>query len=148
MGCADRDLSGLHLRLSARAILLVGEEPEHPASVSSFALDRHEVTVGRFAAFVDAYEAGWRPSAGAGANVAVEKSPGLAAGATGWSSAWDSKLPEDRAGLDSGARGPLSGNDRQVREAPRLDRHSQGQHQKATPAGVGVTRVHVSGGSS
>jgi formylglycine-generating enzyme required for sulfatase activity len=37
-----------------------------PASVSSFRLDRFEVTVGRFRAFVAAAAAGWRPRDGSG----------------------------------------------------------------------------------
>ena len=69
------------------------EEPEHSATVTSFYLDKYEVTVGRFRAFVDAYESGWRPSAGQGANPAVEAAQGLAVGATGWQSAWDMELP-------------------------------------------------------
>ena len=75
------------------------EQPEHPATVSRFALDKYEVTLGRFAAFVDAYDGGWRPSVGEGANVAVETAQELAAGATGWQSAWQTELPADRAEL-------------------------------------------------
>jgi sulfatase modifying factor 1 len=69
------------------------EQPEHPATVSSFYLDKYEVTVGRFRAFMDAFDAGWRPSQGAGANLAVESAQGLAADTTGWQSAWDNELP-------------------------------------------------------
>ena len=59
------------------------EQPEHPATVSSFYLDKYEVTVGRFRAFADAFGAGWRPEAGQGANAAVEAAQELAAGTTG-----------------------------------------------------------------
>jgi sulfatase modifying factor 1 len=69
------------------------EVPEHPARVSTYYLDKYEVTVGRFAVFLEAFDAGWRPSPGQGANAAVETAQGLVAGATGWQSAWDSKLP-------------------------------------------------------
>ncbi|MBN1612071.1 MAG: SUMF1/EgtB/PvdO family nonheme iron enzyme, partial [Polyangiaceae bacterium] len=68
------------------------ELPEHPATVSSFHLDKYEVTVGRFRAFMNAYDAGWRPMVGQGANRVVESSLGLASGETGWQSAWDSQL--------------------------------------------------------
>jgi formylglycine-generating enzyme len=47
------------------------------ATLSSFALDRFEVTVGRFKAFLEAYEAGWRPAVGSGRAL-------RAAGDTGW----------------------------------------------------------------
>ncbi len=72
----------------------LNEQPEHLAVVGDFYLDTFEVTVGRFRAFMDAYEAGWRPSDGEGANAAVELAQGLGAGATGWdSTAWNSELP-------------------------------------------------------
>lgn len=37
-----------------------------PATVSSFRLDRFEITVGRFRRFVDAWQTGWRPTDGDG----------------------------------------------------------------------------------
>jgi sulfatase modifying factor 1 len=69
------------------------ERPEHPATVSSFALDRYEVTVGRFRAFVDAAAGtqGSPPEAGAGAHPLI---PG-----SGWDSAWNTFLPADQATL-------------------------------------------------
>ena len=57
--------------------------PEHSATVSSFALDKYEVTVSRFRAFVAAYDAGWRPKAGDGRNANVT------AGDTSWQPGWD-----------------------------------------------------------
>jgi formylglycine-generating enzyme len=60
------------------------EQPEHPSTVSSFALDKYEVTIGRFRNFVAAYEAGWRPAVGSGA------SPNVAVGDTSWRVEWDS----------------------------------------------------------
>jgi formylglycine-generating enzyme required for sulfatase activity len=68
------------------------EQPEHPATVSAFALDKYEVTVGRFRRFMDAFDSNWRPSVGEGMNQAVELAQALPAGATGWDSAWDSQL--------------------------------------------------------
>jgi formylglycine-generating enzyme required for sulfatase activity len=57
-----------------------------PATVSDFQLDRFEITVGRFRTFVEAYP-GSKPKAGAGAQ------PGIAG--SGWSAAWDGRLPAD-----------------------------------------------------
>jgi formylglycine-generating enzyme len=54
--------------------------PEFPSSVSTFALDKYEVTVGRFRRFIASYvsDTASAPPAGAGANPAV---PG-----SGWQS--------------------------------------------------------------
>ncbi|MFW5741370.1 MAG: formylglycine-generating enzyme family protein [Myxococcota bacterium] len=65
-------------------------DPALPATVSGFDLDRFEVTVGRFRAFVDAYPES-RPSPGDGANPAISGS--------GWRSEWDASLPETRQAL-------------------------------------------------
>jgi len=72
------------------------ETPEHDTTVAAFYLDRFEVSVGRFRAFVEAFDAGWRPTDGAGANRAVESAQGLTLGDTGWQSAWLAELPADR----------------------------------------------------
>ena len=73
------------------------EEPEHPTSVSTFALDTYEVTVGRFRAFVNAGFA--PPSAGMGAHPLIAGS--------GWDTAWNAAYPADLtalvADLQSGA---------------------------------------------
>jgi formylglycine-generating enzyme required for sulfatase activity len=63
------------------------EVPEFSSTVSSFALDKYEVTVGRFREFVDAYVSNTAsaPTDGAGANPAI---PG-----SGWQSAWNANLP-------------------------------------------------------
>ena len=52
-------------------------------TLGSFALDKFEVTVGRFRAFVAAYAGGWRPAVGSGAN------PNVTAGDTSWRAEWD-----------------------------------------------------------
>jgi formylglycine-generating enzyme required for sulfatase activity len=57
-----------------------GEEPEHSLAMSSFALDAFEVTVGRFRAFVNAFD-GTPPPSGAGADPNV---PG-----SGWDTSWN-----------------------------------------------------------
>jgi len=67
------------------------EVPEHQSTVSAFALDKYEVTVGRFRNFVNAYVSNTAsaPADGAGVNPAI---PG-----TGWQSAWNANLPADAA---------------------------------------------------
>lgn len=62
----------------------VDEKPEHDVTVSDFALDRFEVTVGRMRRFLDQYT-GQAPVEGAGAHPLI---PG-----TGWKSSWDDELP-------------------------------------------------------
>jgi formylglycine-generating enzyme required for sulfatase activity len=64
------------------------------ATVSDFRMDRYEVTVGRFRAFLAAYP-GSRPAAGAGQH------PTLGA-ASGWQAAWDGNLPSS-IGMYQGA---------------------------------------------
>jgi formylglycine-generating enzyme required for sulfatase activity len=56
------------------------EQPEHPATVATFMLDKYEVTVGRFRAFLDAYD-GTPPPAGSGAHPLIAGS--------GWQEAWN-----------------------------------------------------------
>jgi formylglycine-generating enzyme len=65
-------------------------DPQRPATVSSFYLDRFEVTVGRFRRFADAYPGG-KPAAGAGANPKVSNS--------GWNASWNTSLPTDEKAL-------------------------------------------------
>ena len=58
--------------------------PEHEATLSPFALDRFEVTVGRYRRYVEQYD-GSPPVEGAGAHPAIAGS--------GWQSAWNDRLP-------------------------------------------------------
>ncbi|MBX3232069.1 MAG: formylglycine-generating enzyme family protein [Labilithrix sp.] len=70
-----------------------GNDPEFPATVSAFALDVYEVTVGRFRRFVDA-GAGTQaspPAADAGAHPLIANS--------GWKAAWNGELAADTAAL-------------------------------------------------
>jgi formylglycine-generating enzyme len=79
------------------------ELPEHQATVDTFALDKYEVTVGRFRQFVDAYDdwhTGGNPKVGSGAHPTI---PG-----TGWAESWAPvtepnmiELPADAATLRS-----------------------------------------------
>ena len=48
-----------------------------PATVSSFRLDKYDVTVGRFRQFVSAWNAGWRPTAGSGKHTHLNGGLGL-----------------------------------------------------------------------
>jgi formylglycine-generating enzyme required for sulfatase activity len=70
-------------------------------SVSTYRLDKYEVTIGRYRAFVDAVLAGYTPPAGSG------KHTHLAAGGltnrydadkleSGWDTAWNAELPADK----------------------------------------------------
>jgi sulfatase modifying factor 1 len=52
-----------------------------PANVSSFRLDKYEVTVGRFRQFVAAWSGGWTPPAGAGKHTYLNGGRGLAGSA-------------------------------------------------------------------
>lgn len=72
------------------------ELPEHLATVSTFTMDKYEVNVGRFRAFIDAYDtwhkASGKPSMGDGSNPHNS--------ATAWAgAAWSANLPSGRAEL-------------------------------------------------
>ncbi len=62
-----------------------GEFPEHEVTVSSFELDKYEVTVGRFRRFIELWDYNPLP-AGAGAHPRI---PG-----SGWRTSWNKWLPE------------------------------------------------------
>ncbi len=66
------------------------ELPEHTVTLTSFGLDKYEISVGRMRRFVTAYD-GTPPPGGSGAHPAI---PG-----TGWQSSWSSGLPADAAQL-------------------------------------------------
>jgi ELWxxDGT repeat protein len=70
------------------------EQPEHNVTVSSFRLDRFEVTVGRMRRFVAQYSG--PPAVGAGAHPAIAGS--------GWRSEFDTFLPATAEELDSSLR--------------------------------------------
>ena len=93
MGRGTEDCDSCVDGCPSEILCIADERPEHTATVSRFALDKYEVTVGRFRAFVEA-GAGTQespPAAGDGAHPAIEDS--------GWDSAWNPELPADRAGL-------------------------------------------------
>jgi formylglycine-generating enzyme required for sulfatase activity len=73
------------------------ETPEREAKVLTFAMNRYEVTVGRFRKFIEAYEA-FRPTLkeAAGAHPLI---PG-----SGWRAAWSSNLPASATTLANGLK--------------------------------------------
>jgi sulfatase modifying factor 1 len=82
-GCPNFNVAGMYCSSD--------EAPEFSSTVSGFALDKYEVTVGRFRKFVDAYVDNTvsAPAAGAGANPNIPDS--------GWQSFWNGELPATRA---------------------------------------------------
>ncbi len=89
------------------------EDDSHPASVSQFRLDRYEVTVGRFRAFVEAVSTGdasppWTPSPGSGKHTHLNGGDGLSNGGDGgavyepgWDKTWNDDLPQTKADWDA-----------------------------------------------
>jgi hypothetical protein len=74
-------------------------------TVSSFRLDRFEVTLGRFRPFIAAVEAGWVPPQGSGIHAHLAGGKGLAVAPgggyeLGWDASWLQYLP---TGADAGA---------------------------------------------
>jgi formylglycine-generating enzyme required for sulfatase activity len=69
------------------------------ATVSTFGLDKYDVTVGRFRKFVDAWNGGWRPAAGSGKHAHLNSGQGLVNVAIsqstyepGWDASYDSNV--------------------------------------------------------
>jgi sulfatase modifying factor 1 len=60
----------------------------HPATVSSFRLDKYEVTVGRFRQFVNAWNAGWVPAPASGKHAYLNDGNGLNAVNGGYEPGW------------------------------------------------------------
>ena len=74
------------------------ELPEHTTTLSLFAMDKYEVTVGRFRAFVDAYD-NWH---GVGANPQVGDGANSKTANSGWGQSWTTSptdLPADSNAL-------------------------------------------------
>jgi formylglycine-generating enzyme required for sulfatase activity len=69
------------------------KDPNYPATVDGFYLDKYEITVGRFRQFVDAGMGTQAkpPASGAGAH------PGITG--SGWDSTWNTNLPADTTSL-------------------------------------------------
>jgi formylglycine-generating enzyme required for sulfatase activity len=88
-GSSNNDLCKLSPRVSGGTYYR-GTTTAYPATVSTFRLDKYEVTVGRFRKFVDAWLAGWRPTAGSGKHTHVNGGLGLAVSGGGYESGWSS----------------------------------------------------------
>jgi formylglycine-generating enzyme len=80
------------------------EVPEHDATVASFALDKYEVTVGRFRAFVESYDA-WHKAPASNPRIGAGRNENAAIDVqdrTGWGENWtpqESDLPVDSSAL-------------------------------------------------
>jgi formylglycine-generating enzyme required for sulfatase activity len=81
-------------------------DANYPATVSTFRLDKYEVTVGRFRKFVNAVVGGWTPAAGAGKHTHLNGGAGLKnSAAAGYEPGWDTQwsvdqLPTNKATWD------------------------------------------------
>jgi len=75
-----------------------GNDPSYPATVSTFRLDKYEVTVGRFRKFAAAYKQDMI-GLGAGRNPSNSSDPG-------WNTDWNANLPSDASNLHSSCMGP------------------------------------------
>ena len=70
----------------------------YPATISGFRLDKFDVTVGRFRAFINAGPSAWSPATGSGKHTHLNGGQGLATSGTGggyetgWQPAWTSNL--------------------------------------------------------
>jgi formylglycine-generating enzyme required for sulfatase activity len=73
----------------------LGNDSSFPATVSDYRLDRFEITVGRFRAFVEAYP-GSKPAAGAGEHPVSHLG--------GWKQQWTSKLPSSQGDLKNAVK--------------------------------------------
>jgi formylglycine-generating enzyme required for sulfatase activity len=85
----------------------------YPATVSTFRLDKYEVTVGRFRQFVTALAGGWLPAAGSGKHPYLNGGKGLENSAspgtyeTGWVASDDGNIAPTTGNLACGA-GPVT----------------------------------------
>ncbi len=76
------------------------------AQISSFRLDKYEVSVGRFRSYVAAVTAGWKPAAGSGKHSHLNGGLGLSGPASGYEPGWDpafttlERFPTDKATWD------------------------------------------------
>jgi formylglycine-generating enzyme required for sulfatase activity len=95
LSCCDSPVvaGGTFYRNFDLATDAVYTDMNHPATVSTFALDRYEVTVGRFRQFVNAGMGTQQspPAAGAGAHANIANS--------GWDSAWNGSLVANTSAL-------------------------------------------------
>jgi sulfatase modifying factor 1 len=72
-----------------------------PATVSTFRLDKYDVTVGRFRQFVSAWNAGWHPVVGSGKHAYLNSGNGLNATKGGYEPGWIAAYDEGVAPTDT-----------------------------------------------
>jgi formylglycine-generating enzyme required for sulfatase activity len=76
-----------------------------PATLSSFSLDKYEVTIGRFRQFVEATLDGWSPTRGSGMHSSLEGGglldPTSSAYERGWDSEWDRSVFHSKEAWDA-----------------------------------------------
>ena len=72
----------------------------HLATVSTFRLDRYEVTVGRFRKFVDAVVGGWKPAIGSGLHSHLPGGKIADGPETGWDATWNVHIPNSKSTWD------------------------------------------------
>ena len=90
--CTSLLVTGGSFDRSYDGISTNGASKDFPATLSDVALDKYEVTVARFRAFVDAEVAGWLPAAGSGKH-AFLSGGGLNGGKEpGWDASWSANL--------------------------------------------------------
>jgi len=90
--CTSMEVTGGSFFLSYDGISTNGASKSFSATVSDVSLDRYEVTVARFRAFVAAAVEGWHPAAGSGKHTELTQG-GLNQGQEpGWDAAWNSEL--------------------------------------------------------
>lgn len=89
--CATDLVHGGQFTMGRNSSVNPEERPEHQVMISSFRLDRYEVTVGRFRRFVEAYDDWDLPPDGAGAHQSNPE--------RGWRSAWNVLLPSQANAL-------------------------------------------------
>jgi formylglycine-generating enzyme len=79
----------------------LSQEHNSTVNVSTFRLDKYEVTVGRFRRFVDAVTHGWQPAVGSGkhAHLKGDGVQGEPQPESGWQATWPA-LPVDKATWD------------------------------------------------
>ena len=101
--CASLPVTGGTFKRSYDGVTFT--DASFPATVSSFKLDKYEVTVGRFRQFVDAWVGGWRPAAGAGRHTHLNGGNGLAAigggHEPGWDTTWEDLLASTKLAWDT-----------------------------------------------
>ncbi len=109
--CASYDVAGGSFYRDYDSVTY--NDKSAPATVSTFALDVYEVTVGRFRKFVTAAAgsdaaAPWVPAAGDGRHLELNDGGGLVNGGggapvpeTGWQESWNTYLPTTKAGWDA-----------------------------------------------